>query len=62
MNATVSSAVVPTILDVAIVGAGFGGLCMAIQLKEAGINNFISLCVKPRHSWRGYKHVVDCLF
>lgn len=53
MNATVSSAVVPTILDVAIVGAGFGGLCMAIQLKEAGINNFIPsamLVVFPRVS------------
>ncbi len=24
--------------------------------------DFISLCVKPRHSWRGYKHAVDCLF
>jgi cation diffusion facilitator CzcD-associated flavoprotein CzcO len=29
------------ILDVAIVGAGFGGLCMAIKLKEAGIDNFL---------------------
>lgn len=41
MNATVIAAVVPPILDVAIVGAGFGGLCMAIQLKEAGISNFM---------------------
>ncbi|WP_373357985.1 flavin-containing monooxygenase [Acinetobacter lactucae] len=30
-------------LNVVILGAGFGGLCMAIQLKEAGINNFIIL-------------------
>lgn len=28
-------------LDVVIIGAGFGGLCMAIKLKEAGINNFL---------------------
>src|SRR5438034_11332018 len=25
---------------VAIIGTGFGGLCMAIQLKKAGINSF----------------------
>lgn len=30
-------------LDVVIVGAGFGGLCMAIKLKEAGIENFVIL-------------------
>ncbi|HEX4859886.1 MAG TPA: NAD(P)/FAD-dependent oxidoreductase [Rhizomicrobium sp.] len=28
------------ILDVAIIGAGFSGLCMAIKLKEAGRTNF----------------------
>ncbi|MDH3199488.1 MAG: NAD(P)/FAD-dependent oxidoreductase [Myxococcales bacterium] len=29
--------------DVAIVGAGFSGLCMAIKLKEAGIDSFVVL-------------------
>ncbi|GLG83281.1 flavin-containing monooxygenase [Acinetobacter calcoaceticus] len=29
------------LLDVVIVGAGFGGLCMAIKLKEAGVSNFL---------------------
>ncbi|TAK84734.1 MAG: NAD(P)/FAD-dependent oxidoreductase [Aquabacterium sp.] len=30
-------------VDVAIVGTGFGGLCMAIQLRRAGIDNFVIL-------------------
>ncbi|HWA02204.1 MAG TPA: NAD(P)/FAD-dependent oxidoreductase [Rhizomicrobium sp.] len=30
----------PTTLDVAIIGAGFSGLCMAIKLKEQGRTNF----------------------
>lgn len=30
-------------VKVVIVGAGFGGLCMAIKLKEAGISDFIIL-------------------
>ncbi len=30
-------------LDVVIVGAGFGGLCMAIKLREAGNDNFVIL-------------------
>ncbi|MGW8394790.1 flavin-containing monooxygenase [Pseudoduganella sp. HUAS MS19] len=29
--------------DVVIVGSGFGGICSAIKLKEAGIDNFIML-------------------
>jgi cation diffusion facilitator CzcD-associated flavoprotein CzcO len=29
--------------DVVIVGSGFGGICSAIKLKEAGIHNFIML-------------------
>ncbi|WP_051293680.1 flavin-containing monooxygenase [Pseudoduganella violaceinigra] len=29
--------------DVVIVGSGFGGLCSAIKLKEAGIDNFVIL-------------------
>ena len=31
------------ILDVVIAGAGFGGLCMAIKLLEAGNTNFVLL-------------------
>ena len=27
-------------LTVAIIGAGFGGLCMAIQLEKAGIRSY----------------------
>ncbi len=30
----------PQVLDVAVVGAGFSGLCMAIKLKQAGRTNF----------------------
>lgn len=29
--------------DVVIVGSGFGGICSAIKLKEAGIDNFVML-------------------
>ncbi len=41
-----SQATIPapvTVVDVAIIGAGFGGLCMAIKLREAGNDNFIIL-------------------
>jgi len=30
-------------LDVLIVGSGFAGLCMAVKLKQAGIDNFVIL-------------------
>jgi len=30
-----------TIVDILIVGAGFSGLCMAIQLKKAGVTSFL---------------------
>lgn len=30
-------------VDIAILGAGFGGLCMAIKLREAGNDNFVIL-------------------
>ena len=30
----------PAEFSVAIIGAGFAGLCMAIRLKQAGIDNF----------------------
>ena len=30
-------------VEVAILGAGFGGLCMAIQLQKAGINDYLIL-------------------
>lgn len=29
--------------DVVIVGSGFGGICSAIKLKEAGIDDFVML-------------------
>ncbi|PIQ39679.1 MAG: 4-hydroxyacetophenone monooxygenase, partial [Thalassolituus sp. CG17_big_fil_post_rev_8_21_14_2_50_53_8] len=38
-----SQQALPATTDVVIVGAGFGGLCMGIQLKEAGIRDFIIL-------------------
>ena len=34
---------VPSEVDVAIVGSGFSGLCMAIKLREAGIEDFVVL-------------------
>ena len=33
----------PRELEVAIVGAGFGGLCMGMKLLEAGIRDFVIL-------------------
>ncbi|MGC5698908.1 NAD(P)/FAD-dependent oxidoreductase [Pseudomonas sp. NFXW11] len=30
----------PEVVDIAIIGAGFAGLCMAIKLKQAGITDF----------------------
>lgn len=33
----------PRMVDVVIVGSGFGGLCMAIKLRQAGIENFVVL-------------------
>ncbi|MEA2665764.1 MAG: hypothetical protein QOI11_2708, partial [Candidatus Eremiobacteraeota bacterium] len=33
----------PTTCDVAIVGSGFGGLGMAIRLKQAGVDSFVVL-------------------
>jgi cation diffusion facilitator CzcD-associated flavoprotein CzcO len=41
-------------VDVAIAGAGFGGLCMAIQLQKNGINNFLILEKKAEvgGAWR----------
>ncbi|MBX7451160.1 NAD(P)-binding domain-containing protein [Mycolicibacterium sp. 3033] len=32
-----------TTVDVAVIGAGFGGLCAAIRLREAGIHDFVVL-------------------
>src|SRR3954447_8961199 len=32
---------VPSEVDVAIVGSGFSGLCMAIKLREAGVEDFV---------------------
>ena len=33
----------PLLVDVAIIGAGFGGLCMAIQLLKNGNDRFVVL-------------------
>lgn len=40
--------------DIVIIGSGFGGLCMAIQLKKAGIDSFIILEKSDRvgGTWR----------
>ncbi len=40
----------PGELEVVIVGAGFGGLCMGIRLLEAGIRNF-AILEKGREIW-----------
>src|SRR5215208_6734219 len=34
---------IPAEVDVAIVGSGFSGLCMAIKLREAGMDDFVVL-------------------
>lgn len=41
-------------VEVAIAGAGFGGICMAIQLQKAGINDFLILEKKSEvgGAWR----------
>jgi len=43
MNTEQSSPGRPHRCEVAILGAGFGGLCMAIKLLEAGIDDFVVL-------------------
>ncbi len=37
------SAARPRVVEVAIAGAGFGGLCMAIRLQQAGLHDFVIL-------------------
>ena len=41
-------------VELAIVGAGFGGLCLAIKLREAGIRDFVVLekCDEVGGTWR----------
>src|SRR6188472_2647443 len=36
-------AAAPSQVDIAIVGSGFSGLCMAIKLREAGMDDFVVL-------------------
>ena len=43
MATTTDSSALPSEVDVAIVGSGFSGLCMAIKLREAGMDDFIVL-------------------
>src|SRR4051812_48669586 len=40
---TADPAAPPSEVDVAIVGSGFSGLCMAIKLREAGMDDFVVL-------------------
>src|SRR5215218_4903419 len=40
---TADPAAPPPEVDVAIVGSGFSGLCMAIKLREAGMDDFVVL-------------------
>jgi cation diffusion facilitator CzcD-associated flavoprotein CzcO len=40
---TADPAAPPPEVDVAIVGSGFSGLCMAIKLREAGLDDFVVL-------------------
>ena len=42
-NNNTTTTTIATIYDVIIIGAGFSGLCMAIQLIESGINNILIL-------------------
>ena len=48
-----SSRTVPSEVDVAIVGAGFSGLAMAIKLREIGIEDYVVLerGEKPGGTW-----------
>jgi cation diffusion facilitator CzcD-associated flavoprotein CzcO len=41
--ATTETPALPSEVDVAIVGSGFSGLCMAIKLREAGMDDFVVL-------------------
>lgn len=41
MNACSPTGNEPEMIDIAIIGSGFAGLCMAIKLKEAGLDDFI---------------------
>src|SRR5215204_5106579 len=34
---------IPAEVDIAVVGSGFSGLCMAIKLREAGVEDFVVL-------------------
>jgi len=40
-------------LDVAIVGAGFGGLCAAIKLRSSGVDSLVILPVQVNGKRRG---------
>ncbi|MET0816440.1 MAG: NAD(P)/FAD-dependent oxidoreductase [Solirubrobacteraceae bacterium] len=41
--AAADSDALPSEVDVAVVGSGFSGLCMAVKLREAGIEDFVVL-------------------
>lgn len=52
-SAAANPSAVPEV-EVVIVGAGFGGLCMAIQLQEAGVKDFVLLekAMEVGGAWR----------
>lgn len=54
MNAAIQSKTPSKNPQIAIIGSGFGGLCMAIQLKLAGIDNFtvIEKAASVGGTWR----------
>ena len=54
MNATQTPAAELKDVEVAVIGSGFAGLCMAIKLKEAGIEDFVVLEKDPMFggTWR----------
>ena len=43
IHAAAEADALPTEVDVAVVGSGFSGLCMAVKLREAGIEDFVVL-------------------
>ena len=43
ISAAAEADALPSEVDVAVVGSGFSGLCMAVKLREAGIEDFVVL-------------------
>jgi len=47
-------------VEVAIAGAGFGGLAMAIQLQKHGMNDYLILEKRARWVAPGATTITDC--